>query len=138
MPPDPLVVAETRGWLAKADEDLAVCDLCLMARRPLFATATFHAQQAAEKSIKAWLTWHGRPIRKTHHLIEIAEPAWMLDDSLRVPLQASLVLSQYAWKHRYPGEWTPPAKAEALEAVRLAQAVYRSVLERLPNEVGPI
>ncbi|MCC6409969.1 MAG: HEPN domain-containing protein [Planctomycetes bacterium] len=75
MPRDPLVIQETRAWLSKADEDLSASELCLHARRPLPASATYHAQQAAEKSIKAWLTWNGLAFRKTHHLIEIAEPA---------------------------------------------------------------
>ncbi|MBI5433081.1 MAG: HEPN domain-containing protein [Planctomycetes bacterium] len=137
MPPDPLVVQETRAWLAKADEDLSASELCPHARRSLPATATYHAQQAAEKVIKAWLTWHGLTFRKTHHLIEIAEPSLALDPTLREPLQAALVLSQYAWKHRYPGEWAAPSKAEATEALTLAQRLYRAILDRLPSDVAP-
>jgi len=40
----------------------------------LLGTVTYHAQQAVEKVMKAWLVWHGRPFRKTHQLVEIAEP----------------------------------------------------------------
>jgi hypothetical protein len=58
MPPDPLVVAEARAWLVKADEDLRACELCLGAQRPLLGTVTYHAQQAAEKAMKAGQSIH--------------------------------------------------------------------------------
>jgi len=135
MQPDPLVIEETKASLAKADEDLAASELCLQASRSLLATAAFHAQQAAEKAIKAWLTWHGRPFRKTHDLLEVATPAWELDATLQPPLQEALVLTQYAWKHRYPGDWSPPRKKEVRDALRLAQAVYRAIEDRLPESV---
>ncbi len=137
MPPDPLVVAETRAWLTKADEDLRACEVCLAARRPLLGTVTYHAQQAAEKAMKAWLVWHGRPFRKTHHLVEIAEPCWQVDPSLRPLLERSLPLSQYAWKHRYPGEPVDATRDEATAAMQLAQAITGAMLERLPSEVRP-
>ncbi len=88
-----------------------------------------------EKAIKAWLTWHGKPFRKTHDLLEVATPAWEIDATLRPSLQEALVLTQYAWKHRYPGDWTPPRKADVQESLRLAQAVYRAIQDRLPASV---
>jgi HEPN domain-containing protein len=108
-------------------------NMCLNASRSLLATAAFHAQQAAEKAINAWLTWHGKSFRKTHNLLEVATPAWEIDATLHRPLQEALVLTQYAWKHRYPGDWTPPRKAEVQDALRLAQAVYRAIEDRLPE-----
>ena len=49
--------------------------LDLQAKPPLTADSVFHAQQAAEKSIKGFLSWHDRPFRKTHNLVEIGEQA---------------------------------------------------------------
>ncbi len=43
-----------RAWLQKAESDLAAAELCLQAKTALDA-ACFHCQQAAEKSLKAWL-----------------------------------------------------------------------------------
>jgi HEPN domain-containing protein len=37
----------------------------------LLGDATFHCQQAVEKTIKAFLTWHDRAFRKTHDLVEL-------------------------------------------------------------------
>lgn len=43
------------GWLRKADSDMAALRLCIANAKALDA-ACFHAQQAAEKALKAYLT----------------------------------------------------------------------------------
>ena len=73
MPPDPELLAETRGWLARAALDLRAAAHQFLAVPPLIDDVVFHAQQAAEKSFKAFLTWHQVPFRKTHNLEEIGE-----------------------------------------------------------------
>jgi len=45
-----------RGWLRKADSDLANLALCIEHEEAL-DTACFHAQQAAEKTLKAYLVY---------------------------------------------------------------------------------
>ncbi len=47
------------------------------------------------------------------------------------------MLSEYAWKYRYPGEPAEPEVAEAQEALALAREVYLAILSRLPPEVKP-
>jgi HEPN domain-containing protein len=61
MAADPELTAETRAWLTKSARD---------------------CQQAAEKALKGFLTWHGRPFRKTHNLEEIGEQCLVLDLTL--------------------------------------------------------
>jgi HEPN domain-containing protein len=57
MPHDPALVAETRDWLIKANEDLEAADRLLTGgSHSLPSPAAFHAQQAAEKAQKAFLT----------------------------------------------------------------------------------
>jgi hypothetical protein len=56
MPLDPIRVAETRSWLAKATGDLRAADHDLTATPPLLEDAVFHVQQAAEKTLKGFLT----------------------------------------------------------------------------------
>jgi hypothetical protein len=72
MPLDAALVAETRSWLVKAEKDLRAAQHGLGASPALLEDAAFHCQQAIEKTLKAFLTWHGRPFRKTHNLIELA------------------------------------------------------------------
>ena len=48
-----LVVA----WLVKADDDLRVARLLILEENALCAAGVYYCQQAAEKAIKAWLTY---------------------------------------------------------------------------------
>jgi HEPN domain-containing protein len=50
--PDDIEVA---AWLAKAQADLRMCELAARADTPMWDQACFHAQQCAEKSLKALL-----------------------------------------------------------------------------------
>lgn len=81
MPPDPRV-AETRSWLVKAASDLRAAAHEFGADPPLLDDIVFHAQQAAEKSLKGFLAWHDRPFRKTHDLVELGQACTELDGTL--------------------------------------------------------
>jgi HEPN domain-containing protein len=73
MPHDAHRVADTRGWLFKAADDLRGADIDLAAVPPLTGDAAFHCQQAVEKALKALLAWYDVPFRKTHDLAEIGQ-----------------------------------------------------------------
>lgn len=137
MPHDPELVAETRGWLVRAHWDLAGGRVDLAAEPPLTGDAVFHAQQAAEKAVKGFLTWHSQVFRKTHDLAELGEMCARLDSSLEPLLRRAVGLTDYAWKYRYPGEPDEPPREEAEGALALAREVYEGILRRLPEEVRP-
>lgn len=137
MPPDPARAAETREWLVRAARDLAAGAHGMRANPPFGEDAAFHAQQTAEKSLKALLTWHDVPFRKTHNLEEIGEQCLALDETLRPLIDQAVPLTAYAWKFRYPGEANAPSREEAEEALSTAQAVYDAILTRLPGEARP-
>ncbi|MDR7523504.1 MAG: HEPN domain-containing protein [Armatimonadota bacterium] len=137
MSHDPELVAETRGWLVRARTDLASGRADLTVQPPLTGDAVFHAQQAAEKAMKGFLTWHGRVFRKTHNLTELGELCARLDPTLEPLLRRASGLTDYAWKFRYPGEPDEPPRGEAEEALALAREVYEQILVRLPREVAP-
>jgi len=48
-----------RGWLEKARRDLATAQSQLRVAEPPADIICFHAQQAAEKYLKAYLVWRG-------------------------------------------------------------------------------
>ena len=57
-PPEDVTRKVLAEWLRKADTDLAVADQ-LLSQEVLFPIAvSFHAQQSAEKYLKAFLTGH--------------------------------------------------------------------------------
>jgi HEPN domain-containing protein len=97
----------------------------------------FHGQQAAEKTLKAFLVAHEKTFRKTHDLDELGRVATALDPTLAAVATRAIDLTPYAWRFRYPGEPEEPSRQEAEEAIALAREVYDAVVSRLPEEVRP-
>jgi HEPN domain-containing protein len=88
----------------------------------LFEGLCFHAQQAAEKAVKAVLLTRGVPVPQTHdigRLLDLLLPDMVLPAQVR---QAA-GLTEYADSSRYPGDFEPVEETEYREAVRLAEAV---------------
>lgn len=137
MPLDPARVAETKGWFTKAASDLRAAEFEFGASPPLLADIVFHCQQAAEKSLKAFLSWHNVAFRKTHSLEEIGEQCLQIDSTLKPIIDRAVPLTDYAWRFRYPGEPDEPSVAEAQEALSIAHEVYEGVLIRLPEQTRP-
>jgi HEPN domain-containing protein len=96
MPLDPELAAETRAWLVKARRDLDAAAHQLTATPPFAEDAAFHAQQAAEKTLKAFLTWSGSPFGKTHNLERIGEACLAIDPTLRAVVDDAVPLTKYA------------------------------------------
>ena len=58
MAADPVLVENTKAWLAKAAKDLRRVEQLISAEEPDYEDAVFHCQQTVEKALKAFLTWH--------------------------------------------------------------------------------
>lgn len=65
--------AEVRAWLTRAAADVRAAEHDQTAMPPLAGDSVFHAQQAIEKCLKAFLTSHDRRFRKTHDLVELGQ-----------------------------------------------------------------
>jgi HEPN domain-containing protein len=135
MPPEPARTADTLGWLRRAQDDLRAAEVDLAVDPPLLRDAAFHCQQATEKALKSFLTWHDTPFRRTHDLSEIGRQCARLDASLESICRRAAWLTAYAWVFRYPGEPEEPSEAEVQEALTLAREVHEAILSRLPEEV---
>ena len=91
MTPSEARARESREWLAKADEDLGSARVLIGSGH--IANALFFCQQAAEKSLKAFLTWHEQAFRRTHDLEELGEACRAIDGTLAALLEQADVLS---------------------------------------------
>jgi len=100
-------------------------------------SALFHCQQAAEKSLKAFLTWHQRPFPKTHDLRVLSGPCSEVDASLEAAVAPALALTRFAVAMRYPGEAEYPSIGEVREWRVIARAIFDAVGSRLPRETRP-
>lgn len=87
--------------------------------------------------MKGYLTWHDRPFRKTHNLVEIGQQVADLQPELEPLLRRAAALTEYAWKFRYPGDPEEPTQEEADEALAIAREVFDAILARLPKEIRP-
>jgi HEPN domain-containing protein len=135
MPHDPQRVADTRAWLRRAQGDLRAAEIDLAAQPALLGDAAFHCQQATEKSLKAFLTWHDQPFRRTHDLAELGQECVSLDVSLESVCRRAEALTTYAWVFRYPGDVEEPTPEEVEETLALAQEVHEAVVARVSSEV---
>lgn len=92
-------------WVAKAEGDFAMMEReCQVTENPNYDGICFHAQQCAEKYLKARLCEADITFSKIHDLVALldqvleVEPAW---ESFREDLA---YLSDFAVSFRYPGE----------------------------------
>jgi len=70
-----------RAWLAKALHDLGTARKAAADPDPYLDTAVYHCQQVAEKSLKAFLTFHDVLFDKTHNLGSLLVQAAAIDSS---------------------------------------------------------
>jgi HEPN domain-containing protein len=90
---------------------------------PLTYGTTFHAQQCAEKYLKALLMVRRQAFPRTHDLAALSDLCLQNGISIPVHQDALERLAAYAVQVRYPG--ADPTPEEAREALRIAQAVRR-------------
>ena len=130
MTPDQLRHEESRAWLDRARRALRAARL--LTAGDANAEALFHCQQAVEKALKAFLTFHERTFRKTHDLGDLSPECLAIDDSLQSAVSQAEGLTQYAWRFRYPGMPYEPDSTEAQDGLQRAAAVVLEVERRLP------
>jgi HEPN domain-containing protein len=128
MPPDDARLEDARAWLARAELDLRAADLEMgTPEAGLWGDVAFHAQQAAEKALKAFLALHDEPFRKTHSIEEIGRACAAIDPGLGELVDAAAPLTEFAWKFRYPGDVSDPTREEAGRAVAVARKLVLAV-----------
>ncbi len=111
-------------WVAKAEGDYATARREPRARRqPNFDAVCFHAQQCAEKYLKALLQEWRLPIPRTHNLEALAKPLLSAHPSLATAEAALRTLGAYAVESRYPG--TSADRTLAKEALGLCTDIRR-------------
>lgn len=111
----------TAEWVLKAEADYGVALRELRGRKsPSYDASCFHAQQSAEKYIKAVLQESITPFTRTHDLLTLVallppDPFWAL---LTTRLSS---LAAHAVNSRYPGKFS--GKSDAADAVRVCREV---------------
>lgn len=115
--------AEIRKWLIKSQHDLGSARRLMEGDEPYLDTAVYHCQQAAEKALKAFLTYHDIEFEKTHDLTELVELAVTVEPAFESWRQVAEELTPYAVQFRYPADVLEPERSEAEGALQHAQSL---------------
>jgi len=127
--------ALTLEWIQLADSDIEMAKRAMAGKRKLPDHAAFHYQQAAEKLLKGFLTWHGKPIEKTHDLGVLCTRCTEIDRTFEDLADDLESLTDYAVDFRYPGVSRPDENMVRNAADIVAQVDGR-VMSRLPHELA--
>lgn len=118
-------------WIEKAESDYRAAEREMRVRKePSYDVVCFHAQQCAEKYLKAITLQQNLPLRRIHDLEVLLDlvipdsPSWA---DYRDPI---LLLNDYSVDIRYPGEMA--SKEEA----RAAVGAMRKVRVKAREELG--
>lgn len=122
MPPKRPIPGVPSDWLRRARSDLA------LAKTPLpsgafYEDLAFHAQQAAEKAVKAVYRAKGLEFRYTHDLGKLLAGLTKHGVHIPEPVQDAAELTDFAWEARYPGLGEPLSEAGYRRAISIAEKV---------------
>ncbi|HPO13015.1 MAG TPA: HEPN domain-containing protein [Candidatus Hydrogenedentes bacterium] len=137
MPPDEIRRQFLMEWLTKAHEDREVAHYLLDTEVPYLGIIGFHAQQAVEKYLKAYLVWKQVEFPKTHNIEQLLDIIATCNSSLALSLHQAIILTDYAVEARYPGNLPELTPKEAAGAVGLADMTYAEVMDALKDIITP-
>ena len=122
MRPDKAPPGSAADWLRRARSDLSLASIPLP-RDVLYNDLCFHAQQAAEKSIKAVLIHSGIELQKVHDFSQLIA---LLPQHVPTPpgVHEAVSLTSYAVMARYPGDYENVTKEDYQEPKQAAVSVY--------------
>ncbi|MGA9363796.1 MAG: HEPN domain-containing protein [Bacteroidota bacterium] len=117
-------------WVRKAKDDLIVAKLSLKSKDKIYWATCFHAQQSAEKYLKAFLISVGVAPPKTHDTPELVALCAGIDEEFSTISPDARFLSAFSVEVRYPLEMEPSAK-EAEKSLKAASRIERFVLTKI-------
>ena len=119
-------LADTARWLRYAEEDLTTAETFLGHPHVPPRQVCWHAQQAAEKALKAALIFLQIDFRRTHDLSVLQD---LFPDSWQLKTAPPNLkdLNRWAVEARYPANMQEATEADASKAVEQARAVWTSV-----------
>ncbi len=126
-----------REWLTLADDDLRLAELAMKDSEPVCWGAAFHCQQAAEKSLKAFLAYHEFHVEKTHDIEFLLGLCREILPEIERFIEKGSVLTGYAVDSRYPVPRVEVTEQQSKEAIQAARSIYEFILKSLPDLTKP-
>lgn len=119
-----------KQWLYRANEDIIVINR-LLDHEPQFVTSTicFHAQQAVEKYLKAFLVLHDVHFPKTHDVDYLLKECQKIDrEMFLLDLES---LTDFGVSVRYPDDFLIPELEDAKKYGSIANEIKKLVEKEL-------
>ncbi len=120
-------------WISYAEEDMSLANYAMkMPGSRSYRLIAFHAQQCAEKYLKAYLVYHDIDFPYTHDIRKLLKlcgnATWI------GKIQNAEELTPFAVTTRYPMLDEKVTENEAVEAVNLASMVRKTIRTALLDE----
>lgn len=127
-----LFMQNHKEWLYVAKEDFDMAMLSLNSSEPIIRPILYHAQQCAEKALKAFLVAKGMLPPRTHDLVSLVNDCMSFDNDFSSIKFAAEELNPYVVDARYPDDaFYIPDISLAEDAVKKAQAIFNFVDEKI-------
>jgi HEPN domain-containing protein len=132
MPLDDALREWVARWVRLAEGDLAMARLGLASDGfDVFELVGFHAQQAVEKLVKAFLARRAVEFGDVHDIDTLQRLVARVDGSLAAKLDPAAALTRYAVGTRYPGRYARVTREQAEAAVHIADSIRAEILPLL-------
>jgi len=119
----------TSEWVTKAEGDFATARRELSAKdNPNYDAVCFHAQQSAEKYLKAFLQETDIPFPRTHDLADLLDLAVSIEPTWTSMTADLNTLSAFAVEYRYPGDSAHLDDKEAFQKCDAVRKIIRQAL----------
>lgn len=124
-----------KNWLMKANNDLKTAKDEIVTDEPATDTVCFHAQQYVEKSLKAFLIYNGKEIKRILDIAVLIREWTEIDEDFNQLFKIEAdKLTDYAIEIRYSEEFYIPSIDEAKDAIEIAERVKYFILGKLKNK----
>ncbi|MDR3314192.1 MAG: HEPN domain-containing protein [Oscillospiraceae bacterium] len=115
-------------WIEKASEDIRSAEVLL--RETLHANSCYHAQQAGEKILKAYLSLCDGSAAWTHNVGTLCKDCMKFNGAFSAILDDASDLTDYATQTRYPGDESF-SEQDAKGAIEKARLIFDFSLPRI-------
>lgn len=120
-------------WFKKAESDIKICVHEMQHEEPVTDVICFHAQQAVEKYLKAYLIHNDKEILKTHDLSKLIFECLLINPEFQQLFDNKIdILTRYAIIIRYLDEFYIPT----IEETRIALEKMYYSLEFVKKQIG--
>ena len=123
-------LTEFESLLTKAEDDLDVAQRAIRGKKKIFWVACFHAQQSAEKYLKAYLSLQNIAYPKIHDLVEIVQRCEKINAEFTFINGLCQHLNLYAVRIRYSDELDLELR-DAKKAISAATEIKEFILKKI-------